>query len=167
MPNTYYLLASNTVGSGGTASITFSSIPSTYTDLVIKSSARTTSGAPVYVFQFNGSSTNWYYKSLEGYGSGAPASGGSANAYSGVVEGSNTANTFNNNEYYIPNYAGSNYKSMSCDSVTENNGTTAYASFYANSWSNTAAIASITITPSNATNFVQYSTFYLYGIKNS
>ena len=165
MPANYVLLEKITVGAAGASSVTFSSIPQTgYTDLVIKSSARTVSGGPVYVFQFNGSSTGWSYKSLEGYGSGTPASAGSSNAYSGVVEGSNTANTFNNNEHYIPNYAGSSYKTISCDSVTENNGTAAYATFYANSWSNTAAIASITITPSNATNFVQYSTFYLYGV---
>jgi hypothetical protein len=170
MPANYTLLEKITVGAAGASSVTFSGIPQTgYTDLVIKSSARTASGGPVYVFQFNGSSTGWSYKDLAGYGFGAgsPASGGGSNAYSGVVEGSNTANTFNNNEHYIPNYAGSNYKSMSCDSVTENNGTAAYATFYANSWSNTAAIASITITPSNGTNFVQYSTFYLYGIKSS
>lgn len=156
-------IASVTVGSGGSASISFTGIPQTYTDLVIKSSARTVSGGPVYVFQFNGSSTGWSYKDLAGYGA-STASGGGSNAYSGVVEGSNTANTFSNTEHYIPNYAGSNYKTISCDSVTENNATAAYQTFYATLWSNTAAITSITMTPSNGTNFVQYTIFDLYGV---
>jgi hypothetical protein len=165
MPANYVLLEKIVVGADGVSSVTFSGIPQTgYTDLVIKSSARTVSGGPVYVFQFNGSSTGWSYKELSGYGTGTAATGGGNNAYSGVVEGSNTANTFNNVEHYIPNYAGSSYKTISCDSATENNGTSAYASLYATLWSNTAAITSITMTPSNGTKWVQYSTFYLYGV---
>jgi hypothetical protein len=77
-----------------------------------------------------------------------------------------TASTFANNEVTIPNYTSSNFKSYSVDSVTENNATQAYAIFVAGLWSNTAAITSITLGLSSA-NFVQYSTAYLYGIKNS
>ena len=40
MANTFVLLASTTVGSGGASSIDFTSIPATYTDLVVKVSGR-------------------------------------------------------------------------------------------------------------------------------
>ncbi|CAB4173630.1 hypothetical protein UFOVP973_1, partial [uncultured Caudovirales phage] len=60
MANTYVLLNSNTVGVGGTASVTFSSIPQTYTDLMVRISARSTlSGAKVIV-QINGVTSSSY-----------------------------------------------------------------------------------------------------------
>jgi hypothetical protein len=77
-----------------------------------------------------------------------------------------TASTFNNADLYIPNYAGSNNKSFSIDSVSENNGTAAVASLFAGLWSQTAAITSITLTSRNG-NFDQYSTAYLYGVNNA
>ena len=53
-------IASNTVGSGGVASFTFSSIPQTYTDLFIKASLRTgTGGVGSYQFTFNGSASGY------------------------------------------------------------------------------------------------------------
>jgi hypothetical protein len=64
---------------------------------------------------------------------------------------------------YIPNYASSNYKSFSIDSVTENNGTVAYQIMHAGVWSNTAAITSLTITAAGG-NLAQYSTATLYGV---
>jgi hypothetical protein len=76
-----------------------------------------------------------------------------------------TASTFGNIEYYIPNYTGSTYKSISMDSVAENNTTTAYAILEAGLWSDTSAINRINLTSENAANFVQHSTFHLYGIK--
>jgi hypothetical protein len=83
---------------------------------------------------------------------------------SGVIDAaSNTSNTFSNTEIYIPNYTSNNYKSVSTDSVMENNATEAYANLNAILWSNTSAINSITLTPS-AGNFAQYSEFTLYGV---
>jgi len=76
-----------------------------------------------------------------------------------------TASTFGNGQVYIPNYAGSNNKSTSADTVSEDNATLAYSALTAGLWSNTAAITSITIAA--VTNFAQYSTAYLYGISNA
>ena len=172
MPSTYTLIASNTVGSGGASSITFSSIPSTYTDLVIKTSARSTnalSSISSMLMRFNGSSSSYTDRRI--VGSGASASSDS-NVYSGYIYlgeangGGSTASTFGNTEFYIPNYTSANFKSVSTDNVQENNNTTAYAQLIAGLWSNTAAITSIEIFV-NGTTFGQYSTFYLYGIKNS
>lgn len=166
---TYQLIASNTVGSGGVASVTFSSIPQTYTDLIIKYTARNTSTSNTFTqLTFNGNSSSYSYRGL--YGNGASVSSFNASTtyiYVGDMDlSSYTANTFSNEEIYIPNYAGSNYKSVSIDSVNENNATTAASYLTAGLWSNTAAITSVTLTTGGG-NYAQYSTFYLYGIKNS
>jgi len=75
-----------------------------------------------------------------------------------------TASTFASGEMYIPNYAGSNSKSFSADSVQETNASLAYSYLMAGLWSNSSAITSIALTPFTG-NFAQYSTATLYGIK--
>lgn len=172
MPNTMTLIASSTVGAGGAANINFSSIPSTYTDLVLFTSLRSTgaSGADAYFVygSFNGVTTNRTYRRLEGYGGGAGSDSGS-NYPIGIFGGSAvTANTFNNGFVYLPNYASSTVnKSYSADWGSENNSSSSYdVGFIAGLWSSTAAINQITVSGSTG-NLVQYSTAYLYGIKNS
>ena len=164
--------ATVTVGSGGTSSIDFNSIPSTYTDLVIKTSLRTNrSGFPAdpINISLNGSTSNFNYRRIIGGGSGSAASdSGSTGTVTRADASTATASSFSNGEIYIPNYAGSSYKSLSGDVVTENNSTAsgdAYAELYATLWTNTAAITSISLTSVTSSNFVQYSTASLYGIK--
>ena len=171
MANTFEAIATVTVGSGGAANIDFTSITSTYTDLILKMSQRGTE-ASVYNslrMRFNNDTTdaNYSHRYIRGSGSAASSSNSSASAYIGEGNGANsTASTFSNFEFYIPNYAGSNKKSMSIDSVSENNGTEAYAYFTARLWQGTAAINQITVSPVTGT-FVQYSTATLYGIKKN
>lgn len=156
-----------TVGSGGAATISFTSIPQTYTDLKIVLSGRTTQAslADSVYFSFNSSTANFSSRIL--YGDGGSASSFTQARYAGSQPGSTaTASTFANIELYIPNYTSSNNKSYSVDAVTENNGTTAYAYLAAGLWSDTSAITSITLTP-NAGSFVQYSTATLYGVTSS
>lgn len=173
MANTFELISSTTVGSGGAANITLNSIPNTFTDLLFLASLKTNdtgvSGEIVKV-SYNGTSTstNWSGIYLQGAGSGTPASGSLANFSLNVFgQSGGTALAFSNGSLYIPNYAGSNNKSSSTDSVTENNATTAYAILNANLWSNSAAITSASFTINGGASFAQYSTIYLYGIKNS
>ena len=168
MANTFELIASSTVGSGGAGSIVFSSIPSTYTDLVLKLSIRSEgTSTNAVLLQLNGSSANGSIKAIEGNGSAA-SSWTDTSSYAGNIPPSTyTASTFSNNEVYIPNYAGSTNKSSSVDSVTENNATAALADLQANLWSNTAAVTSITLNRNGTNNFAQYSTAYLYGVKNA
>ena len=169
MATTFVKIASVTVGSGGASSIDFTSIPSTYTDLCLKISARGTttigSSGHFYAITLNNTSANRTQRYLQGDGS-STASGSSSSFTSYMDPSDYTSNTFANNEIYIPNYAGSTYKSMSLDVVTENNATTSFAAFYAQLWSDTSAINRVTLTP-NAGNFAQYSTAVLYGIKSS
>ena len=163
---TFIKIGSVTVGAGGASSITFSSIPSTYTDLVVKLSGRTDTTQYLVSLSFNGSTSNFSRRSVVGDGSGVSAFSGSDGQNIVASMSSDTSNTFGNTEIYVPSYAGSNYKSVSVDSVEENNGTTARALLGALNWSNTAAITSLTLTPVSG-NFVQYSTATLYGISNS
>ena len=146
----------------------FTSIPATYTDLVVKVSARDDRALTVdgVLISFNGSTSNFTNKYLDGDGA-STSSGTLARLTANAPGATATGSVFGNGEIYIPNYASSNYKSFSGDSVTENNATAALTGLFANLWSDTAAITSITLTPSNGTLFDQYSTAYLYGISNA
>lgn len=169
MANTYTLIASVTVGSGGAASIDFTSIPSTYTDLLLVSSVRTTRAAyhESLTMSFNGLTTNRTNRRIYGDGTGA-ASTNDTTMYGGQAAGATaTASIFGSATTYIPNYAGSANKSSSNDGVSENNATNALAMLNANLWSSSAAITQITLTPENGGTITQYSTAYLYGINNS
>jgi hypothetical protein len=171
MANTYTLISSSTVGGGGASSVTFSSIPNTYTDLKVVLSARTQSPyeSDNAFVTFNGSSSGYSERVLFDI-NGTVYSFSATSAYinwAGISSGNGaTANTFGNSEFYIPNYTSSNYKSLSADGVHENNSTPISLAITAALWSNTAAITSITLTPQNPS-FVGGSSFYLYGIKNS
>jgi len=169
MANTYELIASSTVGSGGVASVTFSSIPGTYTNLIVKGSVRGSNAGQVQqriLISFNGSSADYTFRTLND-AAGTPVSfdrssfGDNNLVY--IPAPDTTANTFGNFEVYFPNYTSSSLKSISVDGVMENNSTTNYNNLLAGLWSQTAAITSLTF----SANMAQYSTFYLYGIKNS
>lgn len=172
MPTFTQIGSAVTVGAGGAANITFSAIPNTYTDLIIKYSLRSNvSGVNESVgIRFNSDSgANYTYKRLYGTGSAVGSdSPGSNFSWGGYVAGdTSTASTFGNGEMYIPNYAGSTNKSNSADGVGENNATSAFMSLHANLWSNTSAITSIVLLPINGTSWNQYSTAYLYGVSNA
>ena len=167
MADTFVKIATVTVGSGGASSIDFTSIPSTYTDLVIKLSARDTSSNTNYNLIFNNDSSA-IYDTLRLYGNGSSTfSDKFTNQNAGYIgwetQSTYTANTFSNNEVYIPNYAGSSYKSVSNDGVSENNATAAQQTFQSVLWGSTAAINRITISQTMA----QHTTATLYGIKSS
>jgi hypothetical protein len=168
MPNNYVLLEKITVGAAGAASVTFANIPQTgYTDLVIKSSMRTNgSSFPGNPWQnlsvALNTNTGSTYRQLFGTGAGV----GSDQQAAGFWGTNNvaTANTFSNNEIYIPNYTSSAAKSISIDNVTENNGTDFAAVLWAANYSGvTASVTSITLTPLSGS-LLQFSTFYLYGV---
>ena len=168
MANTFELISSVTVGSGGASTIDFNSIPSTYTDLVLEISARgsDSSLSSNLRYTFNGATTNRSGKYLTGSGT-STESGTITFMYAGEVNAaSSTSGTFSNVQIYITNYASSNYKSSSVDGVQESNGTTSYATLAANLWSNTAAINAISLSL-NLGSFVSDSTAYLYGVKNA
>ena len=177
---TYIQIGSTvTVGAGGAASIDFTSIPSTYTDLLLKLSLRSSNadgftGNATMRLNAN-SGANYSFRTLFA-ATASPASGNGSAGTSVTIGGTDgaslTANTFNNAEIYLPNYAGSNNKSFSVDTVSENNASTDYTYqllLEAGLWSQTTAINQITIYSGTvgSTNFLQYSTASLYGISKS
>ena len=154
-----------------TASVTFSSIPNTYTDLLLYISSRNNDIYNEVHFRFNGSSASTYSgRNIYGNGSSAISSNSSSisslqNVTVQSVSGQ-TANTFGNIQLYIPNYLLGGHKSISGDGVQENLGSSAQSMLGAGLWADTAAITSIQAFPSVGS-FVANSNFYLYGIKNS
>ena len=176
MANTYELIEAKTLSSN-TNVVTFSSIPGTYTDLLLKASTRqngSAEGSQIGI-RFNGSSASEYSRmAIYGDGNGTVGDVSAASetfARLFFAESSTyTANTFNNVEIYIPNYVSSKYKVFSTDSVTEHNAALQYAqSLFGGMWSNTSAITSLSLSDlaGTGTDFAINSTFYLYGIKNS
>jgi len=170
MPSTYTLISSNVLSTTA-ASVTFSAIPSTYTDLVIRSSVRSTDTGIRNIYLALNSITSAYsatqVRGLDSTASSSNRSGDSSWILGLSVGSTLTANTFSSNEWYIPNYAGSANKVCSNVNATPNNsGSNQYDSAVANLLSNTAAITSLTLTDSG-TGFAAGSSFYLYGIKNS
>lgn len=173
---TYTLISSTTVGSGGVSGIDFTSIPSTYTDLVLLLSLRGNSASyDDYVnVRFNSSSgANYSNRIIDTGGTTGSSSSWASQNYGYFFQidaASSTASTFSNVEIYIPNYAGSTNKPYSNIGVKENNGnqsTSRWMAINAGLWSQTAAITSINLSVGSSTLWVQYSTAYLYGISNA
>jgi hypothetical protein len=180
MAATYTLISSQVLATSA-ASVTFSSIPQTYTDLVLKVSARTDLANPTdFIDIAINSSTDQTYSTTSlstrtaGSSLGYQSTSGSSTYYIGsgistyTDAASATSSTFGSSEFYFPNYTSSAYKVISNFSVSENNAVaTALMAVGANLRSSTAAITGLKITSDAAANFVSGSSFYLYGISNS
>ena len=169
---TMTLIQSVTVPSGGASSIDFTSIPSTYTDLQVVISTRIaepsvySDGIGLTVNSGSSYTTIELYNQNSTANSYGPRTGTSYLFIGHAPSVSSTSNTFGSTQIYIPNYTSTGVKSVSIDGTTENNGTQIYQVLYAGKITNGAAINSITIDGLTQT-FVQYSTAYLYGIRNS
>jgi hypothetical protein len=174
MANTYTLISSNVLSSSAT-SVTFSSIPATYTDLVVRASIRTNAaGSWTGVIGWNiiGATTSSYARTtITGNGSTA-TSARSTSSYlipdnAEAESAGNTANTFQSIELYIPNYTSSAIKQLSSFSAGEDNATAGRLIAGAHYVNFTSAISSIVISELGGAQLVSGSSFYLYGIKNS
>jgi hypothetical protein len=156
-----------TVGAGGAASITFNNIPQGFTDLKFVISARSNqtlaNGGYAAILRPNGATTNATGTQLYGDSTAIGSNRWLDAAYFNITPSDFTANTFSNSEIYVTNYAGGNYKSITADYVIENNAVGAPFGFSSDLYRNTTPITSFTFVPF-AGNFVQYSTFTLYGV---
>jgi len=169
-------IATVTVGAGGAASVTFSSIPSTFTHLQIRGimrDQRATYGNSGSSYSFNGDNANNYsWHSVQGDGSTATARNATTTyrmaTNSGAASGAPT-NTFGAIVVDILDYANTNkYKTARALSGVDINGTVSgfggVVELISGNWRSTSAITSVTITAENP-NYVQYTQFALYGIK--
>lgn len=171
MATTHKLIQTQTVSGGAVSEITFSSIPQTYTDLKLvgswRSSGSVNTGADAKI-KLNGSTSNFARKSIYSNGSSVSVSSSSDN-YALLINPSNaTADTFCSFEIYLPEYTSSSLvKGISANSVTENEGTTAYMFITTSEWNDTSPITSITVYDYYGNTIANNSSFSLYGIKKS
>lgn len=173
--NSYESIATVTVGSGGSASISFTSIPATYTHLQIRAIIRGTASATNVdsIIRFNNDSTignYYYYHQL--YGDGSSATSNNANSdttatlYSFAPAANATASVFGGSVLDILDYSNTNkYKTTRSLHGYDNNGN-GFIILRSGLWMQTSAINRIDLTPSS-NNFAQYSQFALYGIKGA
>ncbi len=157
-----------TVGSGGAASVSFSSIPSTYKHLQLRymsADSRTGSGtgSSNLYWKINGDTgTNYSFHEL--YGTGASAGAGAVANYAGWITYGGNSTTWGGGVIDFLDYADTNkYKTVRALTGADDNGD-GFIELTSANWRNTAAITSLSVTPLTP-NFLQYSSFALYGIK--
>ena len=164
----YYSIATQTVGSGGASSITFSSIPSTYTHLQLRMMVRETSTSNGYSMQFNGDTGNNYARHYL-YGTGSSAAAAAVTSTSSMILAdaaisTSTTGVFGASVCDVLDYTNVNKnKVIKTLGGYDNNGNGAIF-FNSGLWMNTSSVTSIVINP-DAGSFAQYSSFALYGIK--
>jgi hypothetical protein len=169
----YESIATSTVGSGGVASVTFSSISGSYTHLQLRCLARGTynlNASSSLNVQLNGNSTIGNYSThlIDGNGSSASAYGASADYPQGATSNATAgASIFGVAIIDILDYTNTNkYKTVKILSGNDNNGSGTVRFSSGSFFANTNAITSITLT-SGGGNIAEFSTFALYGIKGA
>jgi hypothetical protein len=165
------------VGSGGQSTVTFSSIPGTYKHLQLRLYAR---GAYVggnfnnnILVRFNSDSGSNYTRHLlyaqNNSGALAFAAANTTSAFAGASPNASTgiSNVFASGVTDILDYTDTNkFKTVkTLQGYDTNGGANQRVSLESSVWRSTSAVTSITITSDNADNWVQYSSFALYGIK--
>jgi hypothetical protein len=161
MPSTYEPIATQTLGAAA-ASVTFSSIPGTYTDLVLVVNPAVSSGTCNVTMTFGDTSTLYSRTNLIGNGTTATSNRHTNEALTyicsatttfvttGMAQIMNYSNTTTNKTYLLRD-------TYSASAVIQRVGL----------WRNTAAISTIVLGNDGATNFAIGSSFTLYGIKNA
>jgi hypothetical protein len=174
MPSTYTLIKGETIASSA-ASYTFTAIPSTFTDLVVRVSSRSSvaSTQSNLAVELNSDSSALYSARFLFMTGQTPYSQGWSGdtygrTYGNTVGSTATSNTFSNFELYLPSYTASQNKAFGTFGVTENNSANdASITATANLYRSTTAISAIRFFNNDSTNFVSGSSFYLYGISKS
>ncbi len=174
LAGSYESIATTTVGSGGSSSVTFSSIPSTYKHLQIRGTIRGSraSSNDILGMQFNSdtSSSNYVSHRLIGDGSSAASSVTSSGAYSlnwvsDFPAANATASIFGVFVLDLLDYATSNKNRVGRTLSGYDANGSGSSWLTSQLWINTSSISSITFLPVFGSGFSQYSHFALYGIK--
>jgi hypothetical protein len=161
MPRTYEPITTQTLGSNQ-STITLSSIPATYTDLIIVANGATTSGGSMFA-RFNGDGgTNYSTSYLFGAGSGSGTSGRITNSSSGIAGSRNGIGSQGGGIMQINNYSNATtYKTM----LSRQFGSAQIVWLSIGLWRSTSAITSISFTDESGGSFTTGFTITLYGIK--
>lgn len=163
MPTTYEPIATTTVNSSGVQTITFSSIPSTYTDLIVVLQAKTASLADLQLRFNQDTGSNYSTTVLTGTGSAAVSNRYSNQTFMWLdTYGAPRVTEFNVAIHHIMNYANSTtYKTVIGRTGVTSNGTEAIVGL----WRSTSAITRIDFQSYGVYDFSNGTTFTLYGIK--
>lgn len=174
VPTSYESIATTTVGSGGTATITFSSIPATYKHLQIRTLIRSAGSDASYQhlsIQLNGDTSNLYWGHGL-YGTGSTVAVHTDGSLTSKILGYNiptstqTASAFGGGVVDILDYEStSKYKVIRALGGFDSNGGGALG-LYSGNYNSTSAITSIELKVYQGSNFAEYSHFALYGIKS-
>lgn len=170
--NSYESIATVTVGGGGSSSISFTSIPSTYKHLQIRLLGRISRSGEAndfFTIRFNSDTgANYSWHALEGSGSTVYAESGASTDLprNGDITATTAgANMFGAGVVDILEYANTNIYKTTRSLVGRDQNGSGWIWFGSSNWRSTSAISTVTITPTYGTGFVEYSSFALYGIK--
>jgi hypothetical protein len=161
--STYTPISTQTL-TADAATVTFTGIPQTYTDIVLVCNFGTSSSGRTGTMRFNGDTgTNYSWRSIGGNGTSAQASGGSNISsiyFTGQITGDGTA-LANVAVTSIQNYSNTTtYKTV----ISRSNDAARYVELAVGTWRSTAAINRIDLARDNGTNWLSGSSFTLYGI---
>ena len=172
VPPSYESIASVTVGAGGSPSIEFTSIPSTYVALELRAIVRGDIAYCLFTFNNDTTTSNYVDHYMQGNGSSAYA-GADVNTLAGIGFWNPpplaATNTFLAGTLDIIDYAStSKYKTVKSINGFDNNGS-GVITLQSGLWKSTSAISSLKIVSNGGASypFLQYSTFALYGIKGA
>lgn len=167
----YESISTTTVGAGGVATVTFSSIPSTFKHLQVRCLIRsaTAAGTDSTKMNFNSdTATNYARHALYGDGTTAGSAAATTAAFASLGDSpaaTATSNAFGSYVVDILDYANTNkYKTTRALGGYDLNGS-GNIDLRSGLWMSTSAISSIVFVTSSGSNFAQYSSFALYGIK--
>lgn len=162
-------IATTTVGAGGTSTITFSSIPSTYTHLQVRLICANNSSYydSDIVMRFNGDTGSNYYKHRI-YGSGSSvATDAGAGTTMQVARSGGAAGVFGASVIDILDYTNTSKNKVVRSLYGQDSNGSGYMMFSSGLWNNTSAVTSLTLNDANFNGFVQYTHAALYGIKGN
>lgn len=159
MANNFIFLGSTTLTTTS-SSITFSSIPQTYKDLVLHIRMRTDSAnnMPIY---FNGNTTSYSYTWYRGEATTSYEGNSNSGLAIGTTTPSFASNYFNYYRVYITDYASTTRYKSSHYVGTEMDNSTFEHRIGSSQWSNTSAVTSLEI---SGNNMVTGTSVRLYGI---
>lgn len=162
---TYSLINSTTLGSAE-SSVTFSSIPSTFTDLILVVSNTNNTGttAPALYLRFNSDTgTNYSTTMLYGTGSSAGSARGTNNTYALInwVGGGSNSVIVNSITHIFDYSNATTFKTL----ISRYNNSSAEVDAGVSLWRSTSAITSVTVLDTTTRDFASGSTFKLYGIE--
>ena len=160
-------IATVTVGSGGASSIEFTSIPSTFQHLQIRYTADTDWAGTIQalIIEYNGATSTYRGHEIAGSGAAATAGNFTFAACGGVGGTSYSTNVFAAGIIDILDYASATKATVSRSlSGIDSNGS-GFVLLQSGLWTTTDAVTSIKIRPQVSSNFIQHSTFALYGVR--